>query len=141
MTFNPLRIITSRRGSILVHVLVTSILVTVIAAGLMTFLMMQYKMADLSAKASQNKKKDEQVLAELIANWNIPGVEQCTNFGSFTCTPGGITVCTAACKAPESCTWTSGCYCRVGSVGPIVCVTDEDAVTKIRKIKIVSSPP
>lgn len=140
-----LRLLKSSRGSILVHVLVTSILVTIIATGLMTFLMMQYKMADLASKMSQNKKKDELALAELISSWNsnASGASVCGSFGPYTCATGAGTVCASTCKAPETCTWTSGCNCRVlGAVTqwPTICVTDADA-SGIRKLKIVSSAP
>lgn len=134
----PSRLFKSSRGSVLLHVLVTSILVTVIAAGLMTFLMLQYKMADLSAKTTQNKLKGDQAFSELLTNWNVAGVAPCTDFGPFTCADGAGTVCATACKAPENCaSWTYDCNCRAGSTGPTICVTDP--INGIRKLNIVSA--
>lgn len=73
----------NRRGSVLIHVLITGIIVAFIAAGLLRMVLMNYIAIDRAGKGSTNRKEAEAMLSQVISHWSQFGV--CTNFGAYTC--------------------------------------------------------
>lgn len=87
----------NRRGSILIHVLITGVVVSTIAAGLMKMVLMNYIIVDKATKGTQNRKEAEATLSNLISYWNANGV--CSNFSGYTCS-SGASPCT--CTGPAA---------------------------------------
>ena len=92
-----------RTGSVLVHVLVTSVIVSVIAAGLMQMMLMR---ATIQARASEGavaRKKTESAFNTIMTRWNeaqrcaqgVPGFSGGNASGNCNCnytsTDGTIT--------------------------------------------------
>jgi len=73
----------NRRGSILIHVLITGVVVATMAAGLMKMVLMNYIIVDKATKGTQNRKEAESMLSNLVSYWNQAGV--CSNFTGYTC--------------------------------------------------------
>jgi hypothetical protein len=85
----------NRRGSVLLHVLVTSVLVAVISATLLRMALFRYQMAGRGASVLQEKRDDQAALASVIGTWNAAnkvcsgapaGWTGCTNPGTCACT-------------------------------------------------------
>ncbi|MFI5348497.1 MAG: hypothetical protein ACHQ2Z_03050 [Elusimicrobiota bacterium] len=107
------------RGSILVHVLLTGIVVALIAATLLRMALLRYAMAGRSEKILKEKRDDQGVLAAVTTAWNaVPGPN--TTCGAvppgFTC-PGGLTPGTCNC----SCTQTATGVTVIAAPGSGVC--------------------
>lgn len=73
----------NRRGSVLIHVLITGAVVAAIAAGLMKMVLMNYIVVDKATKGTQNRKEAESALNGLVSYWNANGV--CTSFNGYSC--------------------------------------------------------
>ncbi len=87
------------RGSVLVHVLVTGVIVAFIAAGLLRMVLMDYIVVDRVAKGAQNRKEAEALLNRAVTYWNEAN-KVCSNIpGGFNCTgvPG-----TCNCSCPSA---------------------------------------
>ena len=113
----------NRRGSVLVHVLVTGVVVAFIAAGMLRMVMMNYIAVDRVAKGTANRKEAEAMLNRAITYWNISG-QVCSNIpGGFNCT-----------GAPGTC----NCYCpNAGTIPRIYARMDAGQC----KVDLVSSDP
>ncbi|MBI5624899.1 MAG: hypothetical protein HY924_14075 [Elusimicrobia bacterium] len=97
----------NERGSVMVHVLVTSVIMGILAAGMMTIVLMQYRLIHRQAYGSMGEKYDEMALSMLVSFW---GANQtvCQNMAgshtdaiSYTCsgTPGS---CPCTCTPSNS---------------------------------------
>ncbi|MBI4677939.1 MAG: hypothetical protein HY748_10185 [Elusimicrobia bacterium] len=60
----------SRRGSVMVHVLITSVIMGLLAAGMMSIVLMQYRLIHREHYGSRGKKYDEQAVSLLITYWS-----------------------------------------------------------------------
>lgn len=99
----------NKRGTILIHVLITGVVVATIAAGLMKMVLMNYIIVDKATKGTQNRKEAESALGNLISYWNANGV--CTSFSGYACSSG---------SSPCTCT---GPAAPGSAVSPTVVVT------------------
>ncbi len=97
-----------RRGSVLIHVLITGVVVAFIAAGMLRMVLMNYSAVDRVTKGSTNRKEAEAMLNRAISTWNQSGV--CSNFTGFTCNAG---------SSPCTCTGSAA----GGAVNPTIVVT------------------
>lgn len=80
-----------RRGSVLVHVLITSIVCSVIATGLLRMMMFRYQATTRVEESSRAKKYTEAALHRIVSGWNAAGGGQYCADGpggseSWTCT-------------------------------------------------------
>ena len=73
----------NRRGSVLVHVLITGVIVALIAAGLLRMVLMNYIVIDRASKGAGNRKESEAMLNRVVTYWSQNGV--CSNFSGFAC--------------------------------------------------------
>jgi coenzyme F420-reducing hydrogenase gamma subunit len=109
----------NRRGSVLVHVLITGVVVAFIAAGMLRMVMMNYIAVDRVAKGATNRKEAEAMLNRAITYWSISGQVCSAIPNGFACTgvPG-----TCACDCPSA-----GAVPRIHAVmagAPAVCTVD-----------------
>lgn len=89
-----------RRGSVLLHVLVTGALVALIAATLMRMSMLRYTIASRGGKQLQERRYDQAALNSIISNWNTVNTVCANNVPNYNCAP--------ASGAPPG---TCGCTC------------------------------
>ena len=60
----------TERGSVLLHVMVTGVLIALIAGSLLRMSLLRYSMGGRGAKVLQEKRDDQGALAGLLAVWN-----------------------------------------------------------------------
>ena len=98
-----------RRGSVLVQVLITSVIVCMIAAGLSQMLLLQYTTMARATDGTSKKRAAEGALNRVVSYWAANG--WCTS-------PGGGITCTLSIGG--SCTGPGGaaCYCTVTGLVP-----------------------
>lgn len=95
--------IENQKGYILIHVLITSVVVAIIAAGLMSVMMLQYQVTSRAGQGSKGRKGAEAGLSRIISSWNTNGF--CTDIpvsdGSiYDCAAGAsLASCTCTCTA------------------------------------------
>ena len=65
---------TDRRGSVLLHVLVTSSVVGLIAASLLRLSMLRHKMTDRTLKVTQERRSAEATLSFVTNEWTMTNV-------------------------------------------------------------------
>ena len=108
-----------RRGSVLVHVLVTGVIVAFIAAGLLRMVLMNYIVVDRATKGAANRKESEAMLNRALTYWNQTN-QVCSNIpGGFSCTgtPGTCNCsCPSAGAVPRIFVRTVGAKCAVDLV-------------------------
>jgi len=90
----------NKRGSVLVHVLIMGVIMAIIAAGLMSVMMLQYKVTGRMEQGSEAKKRAEVALAKIISNWNENGYCTSTNLSGYS-----------------SCAFTAPCTCTCSGSG------------------------
>ena len=115
------------RGSVLIHVLVTGIIVAFIAAGLLRMVLMNYIAVDRASKGAQNRKEAEAMLQRALSYWNKTNIV-CSTDANFACTPASVAV-------PGTC----ACSCPTAAAVPRVVVTGGGAPPCT--ITIISSDP
>lgn len=77
------------RGSVLVQVLITTVVVSTIAAGLMQLALLSYTVTARAAGSAALKKRAESSFNALMVQWNLSGV--CTSLaGEYNCVLAGI---------------------------------------------------
>lgn len=103
----------NRRGSVLLHVLVTSVVVAFIAAGMVRMLMLRYMVTTKDANVSAKKKDSEAILHRLITHWNQSPANFCTSPPNLANAPN--IVCNNSACGP--------CACSVGGVAGKVLTT------------------
>lgn len=72
----------SRRGSVMVHVLVTSVVAMVVAAGLLRLVMMRYVTIQRMQDGGAGTRKAEAAVAAVTRHWNQNG--SCTTPPNFS---------------------------------------------------------
>lgn len=87
------------KGYVLIHVLITSILVAIIAAGLMSVMMLQYQVTIRAEQGSKGRKGAEAGLSRIVSAWNANGF--CTDIsGTYDCSGSpSLATCTCTCTA------------------------------------------
>lgn len=116
-----------RRGSVLIHVLITGVIVAFIASGLLNMVMMNYIAVDRATKGAQNRKEAEAMLQRALTYWNKTNSVCSTDAFNFVCTGGGV--------GANQC----NCACPSASALPRVVVTGGGAPPCV--ITIISSDP
>jgi Tfp pilus assembly protein PilV len=116
---------TNRRGSVLIHVLITGVIVAFIAAGLLRMVLMNYIAVDRATKGAQNRKESEAMLNRALTYWNLTN-QVCANIpGGFNCS--GV---------PGTC----ACTCPSGAVAPAPRIWARVVVGQC-KVDLISSDP
>ena len=102
----------TERGSVLVHVLLTGVVVALIAATLLRMSLLRYQMAGRSEKMLKEKRANQGGLASVMSAWNSVNTSCANNVpasSGFTCSgtvaPGPPGVCGCTCvqsSAPDS---------------------------------------
>jgi hypothetical protein len=119
------------RGSVLIHVLVTGVIVAFIAAGLLRMVLMNYIAIDRASKGTQNRKEADAMLQRALTYWNKSRIVCSTDATYFPCTPS-YTV------APGTC----NCACPSAGALPRVEVTNGPVgTTPPCTITVISSDP
>ncbi|MCM2303387.1 MAG: hypothetical protein NDJ72_01695 [Elusimicrobia bacterium] len=89
----------NRRGSVLVHVLITGVIVAFIASGLLRMVLMNYIAVDRATKGAQNRKEAEAMLQRALTYWNQTN-SVCSTSVNFPCTGGGVGANQCDCACP-----------------------------------------
>lgn len=90
----------NKRGSILLHVLVTGALIALIAATLMRMAMLRYTVTAHATVQTQERRQAEGALNLIIGAWNSANTACRDNVPYYSCTPNSTTppgVCTCVC--------------------------------------------
>lgn len=90
----------SRRGSILIHVLMTGVVVAVIAAGLMRMTMLRYVASARATSGGAARKQADAALNRALTYWNKDNVVCKNNVPGYACSPASATppgVCDCVC--------------------------------------------
>lgn len=95
-----MRAIKTSRGSILLHILVTSAVVALIAATLLRLAAMRFQVTARATRSAQERRYDDAALASIVSNWNSVSMACANNVPNYTCAP-------AAASVPGIC----GCTC------------------------------
>lgn len=90
-----------RRGSVLVHVLITGVIVAFIAAGLLRMVLMNYIAVDRATKGAQNRKEAEAMLQRALTYWNKTNSVCSTDATYFPCTGAGVGANQCNCSCPN----------------------------------------
>ena len=91
----------NRRGSVLVHVLITGVIVAYIAAGMLRMVMMNYIAIDRVARGAANRKEADAMLSRAVTYWSISGQVCSAIPNGFACTntPG---ICDCSCPSASA---------------------------------------
>lgn len=93
----------NRRGSVLVHVLITGVIVAFIAAGMLRMVLMNYIAVDRAAKGAANRKEAEAMLQRAITYWNKSNIVCSSDATYFPCaTPSVTSPGTCSCACPSA---------------------------------------
>lgn len=86
------------RGSILIHVLVTGVIVSILTAGVLRMTLMNYIATARATSGAQKRKEADTLLNKAITYWNQSN-QVCASIPGLTCTgtPG-----TCSCYCPSS---------------------------------------
>ncbi|MDP3544226.1 MAG: hypothetical protein Q8T11_17310 [Elusimicrobiota bacterium] len=103
----------NRRGSVLVHVLITGVIVAFIASGLLRMVLMNYIAVDRATKGAQNRKEAESMLHRALSHWNQTN-SVCSTGADFTCVGAGVGSNQCDCACPSA-----GALPRVVVSGPL----------------------
>lgn len=93
----------SRRGSVLVHVLMTGVVVAIIASGLMRMTMLRYAAGARAAGGTQARRQADAALNRALTAWNGNNIVCSNVISGYTCSP-------ASTSPPGTC----GCTCTPG---------------------------
>lgn len=107
---------TPERGSVLAHVLIMSAIMTIVAAGMVSMVMMQYRATASVEQQTHAKKLDEIAFARMLSYWNEGGGTPCQSI------PADDSGLSYSCTAPSSyCT----CTCTPNDASlPVIYVTN-----------------
>lgn len=90
------------RGSILLSVMVSAVLVAIISAGIMRMAMFRYKMASRSQYVLQEKRDDQGAMAAVVSAWSTNPAQN----SACSVTPPGWGACTNTSAYPNNCNCT-----------------------------------
>jgi Tfp pilus assembly protein PilV len=102
----------NKRGHVLIHVLITTIIVVVIATGLAQMLLMRFTASNRAASGVAGRRQDEGSFNAVIATWNA---------NNAVCTNGPVANLPANLSCSGCATYAAGnpgaCGCSVTPVG------------------------
>lgn len=81
------------RGSILVQVLIMSLLMAILATGLIRMIMNQYVVAVDAQRNTLSRQQIEAVVAAIQSAWTV-NMSMCSSWGPVSCTNPGTCSCT-----------------------------------------------
>lgn len=90
-----------RRGSVLLHVLVTGVLVALIAATLLRMSVLRYTLASRGGKALAEKRYDQAGFHAILTNWNQANTVCANNVPNYSCAPASASppgTCSCTCS-------------------------------------------
>ena len=96
-----------RGGSVLIHVLITAVVVSLIAAGLLKMILMRYQAGSRQAQSTTNRKTAESAYDRMLSAWN----KNSTFCQSFSAGNGT----TYSCAGPSACA-AAACTCTNPSI-------------------------
>ena len=99
------------RGYVLLHVLVTTIVVVFIAAGLAQMLMARYAASQRLMQGAGARLQNQASLDRVITDW-VKANQSCVAVAGYTCSGCGTQTCDL---------YPSGCTCTVGQSDPGKC--------------------
>ena len=79
---------TSKRGSVLLHVLVTGALIALIAATLLRMALLRYQITAHATATTKERRADEAALNMVITSWNSVHTACANNVTNYTCSGG-----------------------------------------------------
>lgn len=87
------------RGHVLVQVLITSVIVSIMAAGLMQLVMLRYTVMSRGAEGATKKAQATASFNTLLVQWNVPGFGSCASAPllGWACAGGGPGSCSCTC--------------------------------------------
>jgi Tfp pilus assembly major pilin PilA len=85
-----------KKGHVLAQVLITGVIVSVIAVGLVQMVLLRYTATQRTMQSSQKKRAAEGALSHLATYWNLPANGVCSDVGGYTCT-GAAGTCGCTC--------------------------------------------
>lgn len=119
----------NKRGFVLLHVLVLSMIVAVITAGVVRMVLMNAMATQRAITGGKNHKESDAVLNRAVTYWNATGTV-CATIPGVPCVPASV-------ASPGAC----NCTCT-SATGAVIVVTDQDVVPGPPcNINIVSSDP
>lgn len=97
--------ISSDRGSVLLHVLMTGALLAIIAATILRLAMLRYTITARTTEVNQERRYNETAMSLLTTQWNstgmfcssVPGYYSCNLFGGAGSAPP-LTSCSCSCR-------------------------------------------
>lgn len=96
----------NRNGHVLIHVLITTIIVCVIATGLAQMLLMRFTASNRAASGVAGRRQDEGAFNAVIALWNANNAVCSGAPAGFSCpscsNTCGCTVSPTACSCPAA---------------------------------------
>ena len=106
------------RGSVLLHVMLTGVVVALIAATLLRMTLLRYQMGARSERVLKEKRDDQGALAAVMSAWNanisaaVPNPACSATPAGFTC--AGIVAGTCGCSCTQTATGVT-----VSAAGPV----------------------
>lgn len=94
-----------RRGSVLVHVLMTGVLVAIIAAGLMRMTMLRYIASARATSGTVARRQADATLNRALTYWNSANVVCSNTIPGYSCSPASISTpgtCSCTCTPSTS---------------------------------------
>ena len=89
-----------KRGSVLLHVLMTGALIAFISATLLRVALMRFAVTTRATNTTKERRYDEAALAAIVGAWNSVNTACANNVPNYTCAPASVT-------PPGTC----GCTC------------------------------
>lgn len=108
----------NRKGHVLAQVLITGVLVSTIAVGLIQMVLLRYTVTQRSLQGAVKKKAAEGALSHLMTYWNVPGNGVCSDVGGYDCT-GTAGTCGCTCTRSGHPTVTTAVF--IPPSGPAEC--------------------
>lgn len=113
------------KGSVLIHVLITSVIVAVISAGLMRMVLLNYTATQRAAEGVQGRKSAESSLDRMVAAWSQTN-SFCASFTGYACSGVSNNVCGGTGAQVCTCTPTNAAEPTIK-----VCLTGGNCKVKI----------
>ncbi len=88
------------RGSVMVHVLVSGVIMAFIVASMMGLMLLHFGLTTRAHMANAVKKDNEGALSRMLANWNETG-QVCSSFPGYACS-GEAGTCSCSCDPDDN---------------------------------------
>jgi hypothetical protein len=102
----------NKKGSILVHVLITTVIVATICAGLAQMLMLRWTTSARATQGSGGRVSDTAAFSNVLQAWNASN-QVCSGVTGFSCSGGGcganLCNCVMAPSPACTCSGTNSC--------------------------------